>query len=93
MQVHVKLYGPFSLMTGQKQFSMDIRQADISVEDFLGVLSNRMPRLGQVFNGSEMSRVLRSRMFLVINGSPCNNPNDMINDGDQVQVLTPVAGG
>lgn len=93
MQVHIKLYGPYSMMAGKKQFTMNIEQSHISVEDFLNLLLKRMPKLQQVFDGKDIERVLKRRMFLVINGSPCSNLSGIINNGDQVQVLTPIAGG
>jgi molybdopterin converting factor small subunit len=93
MRVHVKLYGPFSLMTGRSKFSVEAQDNQISVKDFMVLLGKRLPRFGQAMSGLDDEVILGRRLFLLINGKPCSDASTVMYDGDQIQILTPVTGG
>ena len=93
MRVEVRLYGPFSLMSGKKAFPIESGEEAIPVEKFLFLLAGKLPRLKRTMNGADLDRFLKQRIMLVINGVPCSQRTRLLHDGDQVQVFTPIAGG
>ena len=93
MQVNVKLYGPFSLMSGRDDFVIMVDEEAISVKDFLSLLSRKIPQFSRSLNSTDTEQFLKQRILLVINGTPCFEKLKLIHDGDQIQILTPVIGG
>ena len=93
MEVHVKLYGPFTFMSGRREFTLQINRENVNVNDFLTLLVKKIPKLKQALDGIDIEKTIRHRLMLMVNGKQFVNASNMIHDGDQVQLLTPVAGG
>jgi molybdopterin converting factor small subunit len=93
MQVNVKLYGPFSLMSGRHEFTVNADEDVICVDDFLSLLARKIPHFSWSFNGTNTEQFLKQRILFVINGTPCSDKLKLIHDGDQIQILNPIAGG
>ncbi len=93
MQVNVKLYGHFSLMSGKREFAVKADEDVIRVDEFLSLLAKKIPHFSRYFNNMNMEQFLKQRILLVINGTPCSNKLKLIHDGDQIQLLNPIAGG
>jgi molybdopterin converting factor small subunit len=93
MRVTVKLYGPFSLMSGRNEFAIEADEDTISVEDFLSLLGRKLPQLRRSIKNIEISQFLKQRILLVINGVPCSNKLESIQNGDMIKILTRVTGG
>jgi molybdopterin converting factor small subunit len=93
MKVHVKLFGPFALMSGRKEFPVETSEEILSVRDFLLLLSEKLPQIGKFMEGVDMEQVLSRRVLLVLNGIPCSDPSTLLGEGDEIKMLTPVAGG
>lgn len=93
MRVTVKLYGPFSLMSGRNEFTIEAKEDDVSVEDFLSLLWRKLPQLRRSIKVVDVDQFLKQRILLVINNMPCSDKLQSIQDGDQIKILTPVAGG
>lgn len=93
MQVHVKLFGPFALMSGRKEFPVETDKETVSVKEFLSLLSAKLPRIKKSLEDVDMEQFLSQKMLLVVNGMPCSDPSKFLGDGDEIKILTPVAGG
>ena len=93
MQVHVKLFGPFALMSGRKEFPVETDKETLSVRDFLFLLSEKLPQIRKSLEDLDMEQHLSRRVLLVVNGMPCSDPSKLLRGGDEVKILTPVAGG
>lgn len=93
MKVHVKLYGPFSLMSGKNEFAIEAEKESINLEEFLSLLEARLPRLRRSMEDTDIEEFLKRRILLVVNDMPSYDKSTLISDGDQVKVLTPIAGG
>lgn len=93
MQVTVKLYGPFSLMSGRNEFKIEVGEDTVSVEDFLSLLGRRLPQLGRSIKNADVDQFLKQRILLVINDKPCYEKLQSIRDRDQIKILTPITGG
>ena len=93
MQVHVKLFGPFALMSGRKEFPVETDKEILAVKDFLFLLSGKLPQLKKSLEDADMTTFLSHRVLLVINGMPCSDPLRLLGEGDEIKILTPVAGG
>ena len=93
MQVHVKLYGPFSSMSGRDEFEIQADGDIICVEDFISLLGRALPQLRRSIKDVDVDQFLKQRILLVINGMPCSDKLQFIHDGDHIKILTPVTGG
>jgi molybdopterin converting factor small subunit len=93
MRVQVKLFGPFALMSGRKEFPVETDKKDLSVEDFLFLLSGKLPQIRKSLEDVGMEQFLSRRVLLVINGMPCADKSKLLSEGDEIKILTPVAGG
>ena len=93
MKVHVKLFGPFSLMSGRNEFEIQAVGESISVENFIPLLGTKLPHLKRSIKDIDADLFLKQRVLLVINGMPCSDKMQFIHDGDHIKVLTPVTGG
>jgi molybdopterin converting factor small subunit len=93
MQVHVKLFGPFSLMSGRREFPVETDQETLAVRDFLFLLSGKLPQIRKVLEDVGMEQFMNRRVLLVVNGMPCSDPSKLLGEGDEIKILTPVAGG
>lgn len=93
MQVHVKLFGPFALMSGRKEFPVETDKETLSVRDFLFLLSEKLPQIRTSLEDMDMDEFLSRRILLVLNGMPCSDPSKFLSEGDEIKILTPVAGG
>jgi molybdopterin converting factor small subunit len=63
------------------------------LKDFLSLLAKKMPQFRRTLNGMDLDLVLKQRILLVINGVPCADTLKAIQDGDHIQLLTPITGG
>jgi hypothetical protein len=72
---------------------MDMEGTEIKVQDFLELLASRMPLVRNSITGMGAEELLKKRLLLVINGEVCNDPSGCIRDGDQLKILTQIAGG
>jgi len=93
LKIDVKLYGPFSLMSGRTEFHLDFQGESVSLESFFLVLCEKLPRFGAALRGSDPVQLLNQRILCMINESPCVDPSRILVDGDRIQILTPVSGG
>ena len=93
MQVTVKLYGPFSLMSGRNKFAIETDEETISVEEFLFLLGRKLPQLERFLKNVEVNQLLKQRILLVINGVPCSDKLQSVQNGDLIKILTRVTGG
>lgn len=93
MQVQVRLYGPFSLMSGRREFPLETEGDEMEVGDFLDHLAGKLPQLKGALNAADREAFLKQKILLVVNGMPCAETSRLLHDGDRVQVLTPVSGG
>jgi molybdopterin converting factor small subunit len=93
MQVHVKLFGPFALMSGRKEFPVETDKQTLAVRDFLFLLSGKLPQISKSLEDVDMKQFLNRRVLLVVNGMPCSDPSKLLGEGDEIKILTPVAGG
>ena len=93
MRVHVKLFGPFALMSGRKEFPVETDKEVLTVKDFLFLLSGKLPQIRKSLEDMEIEWFLSQRILLVINGMPCADKSKLLSEGDEIKILTPVAGG
>lgn len=93
MRVHVKLFGPFALMSGRKEFPVETDTEVLTVKDFLFLLSGKLPQIRKSLEDVDMGQFLSRRVLLVINGMPCSDPSKLLREDDEIKILTPVAGG
>lgn len=93
MQVQVKLFGPFALMSGRKEFPVETDKETLAVRDFLFLLSAKLPQIRKSLEDVDMKQFLSRRVLLVVNGMPCSDPSKLLGEGDEIKILTPVAGG
>ena len=93
MQVHVKLFGPFALMSGRKELPVETDTEVFTVEDFLFLLAGKLPQIRKSMEDVDVEQFLTRRVLLVINGMPCSDPSKLLREGDEIKILTPVAGG
>jgi len=93
VQVQVKLFGPFALMSGRKEFPVETDKETLAVRDFLFLLSAKLPQIRKSLEDVDMKQFLSQRVLLVVNGMPCSDPSKLLGEGDEIKILTPVAGG
>jgi molybdopterin converting factor small subunit len=93
MRVHVKLFGPFALMSGRKEFPLDTDRETLAVKDFLFLLAGKLPQIRNSLQDVDVEQFLSHRVLMVINGIPCPDPSTPLKEGDEIKILTPVAGG
>ena len=93
MEIHVKLYGPLSLMVGKRSFMMKIDQVNVDVKDFITILGLRIPQFRRCLNDTNIEEILKQKILLIINDEPCACAAKIIKDGDKIQILTPIKGG
>ena len=93
MRVQVKLFGPFALMSGRKEFPVETDKEVLTVKDFLFLLSRKLPQIRKSLEDVDMDQFLSRRVLLVLNGMPCSDPSKLLSEGDEIKILTPVAGG
>ena len=93
MQVKVKLYGPFRMMSGRDEFTVKADEDVIRVKNFLSLLAGKIPQFRRTLNTMNTEQFLKQRILLVINGTPCYDELKLIHDGDQIKILTIVSGG
>ena len=63
MRVTVKLYGPFSLMSGRNEFTFEAKEDDVSVEDFLSLLWRKLPQLRRSIKVVDVDQFLKQRIL------------------------------
>lgn len=83
MQVTVRLAEPFWRAVGQRDLALDL-ESDARVSDLLAVLRNRYPALGR-----ELAET-RASIFV---GEAEVGLEVVLNPGDHVHLVWPVAGG
>ena len=93
MEVQVKLFGPFALMSGRKEFPVETDKEILAVRDFLFLLSAKLPQIRKSLEDVDMKQFLSQRVLLAVNGMPCSDPSKLLGEGDEIKILTPVAGG
>ncbi len=93
MQVNVKLYGPFRMMSGRGEIAVKADDDAICVKDFLSLLARKIPQFSRTLSSTNAEQFLKERILLLTNDMPCNDELKLIHDGDQIKILTIVSGG
>jgi molybdopterin converting factor small subunit len=80
-------------MSGRKEFPVETHEEKVSVREFLILLSGKLPQVKKPLEEAGTAEFLRQRVLLVVNGMPCADPSRLLAEGDEIKILTPVAGG
>lgn len=83
MQVTIRLAEPFWRAVGQRDLSLDL-ESDAQVSDLLAVLRGRYPALERELDDAPAS---------IFVGEAEVDPQTILNPGDHVHLVWPVAGG
>ncbi len=89
--MRIRVYGPFNEKIGKSLIEMKI-EGEITLSQLSKRLVDQFPILNTFLTGDRSYDLLNS-IFFVARVGTLLRPGDIVNDGDEIEIMAPVDGG